>query len=297
MRGRERRSAHGAGAGVRLRAGVGVRLRALLTVATSGLLVSACTGRLGGASSGSGQPAGAVGVQSVRTAALFVQVDDSTPPDPAIEAMIAPYRSQMEAHLAEVLAQATGLFLKADPEGALDNLVADAVLHGARRLSRDRVHVALVNDGGLRVPIAEGPVTMRHTYELLPFENYIAVLTLTGAQLERLADEVARSNGEPVAGWSMVLDGDDATGVLVGGAPIDPQATYRLATVDYLADGGGTWSVLWEPAVHERREDLAVLIRDVFVEYIRERGVIHPQLDGRIRREGSRRREGPGTWQ
>ena len=222
----------------------------------------------------------------------FASVSDSVPPDPSVEAMIAPYRSQMEAHLAETLAQATGHFLKADPEGALDNLVADAVLHGARARSRDTVHVAMVNDGGLRVPIAEGAVSMRHTYELLPFENYLVVLSLTGVQLERLADEVARSGGEPVAGWSMVLDGDDAIGVLVGDAPIDPQGSYRVATVDYLADGGGSWSVLWEAASGEGREegegreDLAVLIRDVFVDYIRQRGVIHPELDGRIRREG-----------
>ena len=132
---------------------------------------------------------------------------------------------------------------------------------------------------------------MRHTYELLPFENYIVVLTLTGAQMERLADQIARSGGEPVAGWTMVLDGEDATGVLVGGAAIDPQATYRLATVDYLADGGGAWSVLWEPTAHEGREDVAALIRDVFVDYIRERGVVSPELDGRIRREGE------GRWE
>lgn len=221
----------------------------------------------------------------------FLRATDSVPADPAVEAMIAPYRVQMEDHLAEVLAEATGLFVKADPEGALDNLVADAVLHGARRLSRDTVHVALVNDGGLRVPVAAGPVLMRHTYELLPFENYITVLTLTGMQLERLADEIARSGGEPVAGWTMALEGDDATGVLVGGAPVDPQRSYRLATVDYLANGGGSWSVLWEAAAQENREDTATLIRDVFVDYIRERGVLNPELDGRIRRVGE------GTWQ
>lgn len=227
----------------------------------------------------------------VEAVASFSQVADTVPADPAVEVMIAPYRSQLESHLTEVLAQATGLFAKADPEGALDNLVADAVLHGARRLSRDTVHVVLVNDGGLRVPVAAGPILMRHTYELLPFENYITVLELTGVQLDRLADQVAQSGGEPVAGWTMVLDGEDATRVLVGGAEIDPQATYRLATVDYLADGGGSWSVLWEPSAHEDREDMTVLIRDVFVDYLRERGVVSPELDGRIRREGE------GRWE
>jgi len=223
-----------------------------------------------------------------QSAVTFVTVDDSIPPDPEIEALLEPYRSRI-AHLADVLVEATGPFAKSEPEGTLENLVADAVLHVARRRSSDTVHVALVNDGGLRVPIAQGPVLVRHTYELLPFENYITVLALSGDQMERLADEIARTDGEPIAGWSMVLDGSDATEVLVGGRPIDPDGQYRLATVDYLADGGGSWSVLWEAARADSREDLDVLIRDVFIEYLREQSVVSPALDGRVRRKGEAR--------
>lgn len=217
--------------------------------------------------------------------ATFAVVDADLPPDPGVEAAIAPFRMQMQAEMQEVVGQATGAFVKDDPEGALDNLVADAVLVGARRRSRDTVHAALVNDGGLRVPVAAGPILVRHAYELLPFENYVVVLDLTGEQMQRLANEVARTNGEPIAGWTLTLEGETATSALVGGKPIAPDATYRVATVDYLADGGGAWSVLWEVA-DGAREELAVLIRDVFVEYVREQGVVSPKLDGRVRRRG-----------
>ena len=30
--------------------------------------------------------------------------------------------------------------------------------------------------------------------------------------------------------------------------PVDPTRVYRLATVDYLANGGGDWPVLWAAA-------------------------------------------------
>lgn len=197
--------------------------------------------------------------------------------------MIAPYREQLEEQLAEVVGHAAGDFVKADPEGTLDNLVADALLHAARRHARDTVHVSLVNEGGLRIPLAAGPILMRHAYELLPFENFVVVLSLSGAQLEELADQVARTTGEPIAGWTMELDGDDAVGVRVGGEPVDPDRTYRLATVDYLVNGGGAWSVLWEVG-SGAREDLGILIRTGFVEYLREHGTVSPVLDGRIRR-------------
>ena len=213
----------------------------------------------------------------------FTVVGDSVVPAADIEALIAPYRERLGEQLAEVLAHAGGSFRKADPEGTLENLVADALLDVAQDLAGEPVHVALLNDGGLRVPIAEGPILMRHAYELLPFENYVTVLSLSGSQMERLADEIAQSCGEPVAGWTMELDGDDAVNVLVGGQRIDPGRTYRLATVDYLAGGGGTWTVLWE-AGGRAREDLGVLIRDVFVTYLRERDTVVPELDGRVRR-------------
>ena len=212
----------------------------------------------------------------------FTVVGDSIESAADIEALIAPYRARLGEQLAEVLAHAGGAFRKADPEGTLENLVADALLDVAQDLAGEPVHVALLNDGGLRVPIAEGPILMRHAYELLPFENYVTVLSLSGSQLERLADEIAESCGEPVAGWTMELNGDDAVNVRVGGQPIDPERTYRLATVDYLVNGGGTWTVLWEAGA-QAREDLDVLIRDVFVAYLRERDTVSPALDGRVR--------------
>ncbi|MYA63090.1 MAG: hypothetical protein F4139_14425 [Gemmatimonadetes bacterium] len=223
----------------------------------------------------------------------FTQVGDSIEPAPDIEAMIAPYREQLDEQLAVVLGHAEGPFSKDDPEGTLDNLVAEALLHAARSHSGDTVHASLVNEGGLRVPLAAGPILMRHAYELLPFENFVVVLSLSGAQMERLADEIAITTGEPIAGWTMELDGDDAVGVLVGGEPIDPEGTYRVATVDYLVNGGGEWSVLWEVEPGSR-EDLDILIRTAFVEYLREKSAVTPTLDGRIRNVEETERENEG---
>ena len=245
------------------------------------LLAVGCSGARPGQRSPA--PAAEPTAFTVREAPVeFTEVGGSVTPAPDIESLIAPYRAQLQDQLAEVLGHATGEFRKDDPEGTLDNLVADALLQVAGNLASDTVHAALVNEGGLRVPIAEGPILMRHAYELLPFENFVTVLSLSGLQMERLADEIAAANGEPIAGWTMELDGDDAVRVLVGGEPIDPDRTYRLATVDYLVNGGGTWSVLWEPGA-AAREDLPILIRDAFVAYLRAHGTVSPALDGRIR--------------
>ncbi|MGI9627990.1 MAG: 5'-nucleotidase C-terminal domain-containing protein [Longimicrobiales bacterium] len=231
---------------------------------------------------GAAPEAGGVGEPS----ASYEVVGESAAGATDLDALIDPFRAQMQEQLSEVLGQAAGAFVKADPEGTLDNLVADALLDEVQEWARAPVDIVLLNDGGLRVPIPAGPIQVRIAYELLPFENYITVLTLSGAQVESLADQVAQTGGEPIAGWTMVLREGDATSVQVAGESVDPDAQYRLATVDYLADGGGSWSVLWEPMA---REDLPMLIRDIFVAYVREEGEVRPALDGRIV-EG----EGPG---
>ena len=257
---------------------------------------AACAAVVAGVLSGCGTTAGTrpVAEQSrpVRLGyeAGFVEIADSVA-SPAeiegtpVEELLKAYRSQIQKELDEVFGVAKGPFAKADPEGALDNLVADAVLYAARRAASDTVHAVLLNDGGLRVPLAAGPLRMTHAFGLLPFRNYVTILTLTGDQMERLADEVAASRGEPVAGWTMTLDGADAVDVRVGGEAVRAADEYRLATVDYLADGGGAWSVLWETDQDER-EDLDLLIRDAFVRYVREQGEVAPVLDGRIRLAG-----------
>lgn len=260
-------------------------LATAMSLATAAMLLAGCTGA-------DRMPEPRPRILTVTEAPVgFTEVGDGVEPAADIEALIAPYRARLGEQLAEVLAHSSGEFRKDEPEGTLENLVADALLDVVQDLAADTVHVALLNDGGLRVPVAEGPVLMRHAYELLPFENYVTVVSLSGLQLERLADEIAVSGGEPISGWTMELVGDDAVDVRVGGQPVDPARSYRLATVDYLVDGGGTWTVLWEAGA-QAREDLDVLIRDVLVAYLREHDTVSPALDGRVRRAGGDTGEG-----
>ncbi len=206
---------------------------------------------------------------------------DSLPPDPAIEALVAPYREGLQEQIEEVIGEAAGLLEKGTPEGALGNMAADALLHTVNRMVDTPVDMALTNNGGLRVPIQAGPITVGEMFELMPFENMTVVLELTGVQVDSLAQQIARTGGEPIAGFRFAIDPATRTAknVQVGGAPLDPDRRYRLVTSDYLADGGGRMPALWNPA---GRVNLNLLLRDAFIQYVRDKGTIEPVLDGRI---------------
>ena len=216
--------------------------------------------------------------------ASYTVVRGDLAPDPEVEAIVQPYRSEYEAWAVEVVGQSAGEFTRGDPEATLDNLVADAILEAARRLSDRPVDMAMSNDGGLRADINEGPIYVSEVFQLMPFENTISVIDLTGHQVDSLAQQIARTGGEPVSGIRLLLSGDPAraTDITVDGQPLQLDATYRLAVADYLVNGGGNWPQIWTPS---GREDFTYLIRDAILEYVGARDQVTPSLDGRIRPE------------
>lgn len=211
----------------------------------------------------------------------FTVVADTVRPDPAVEALVEPYRARLRDEMAEVIGRVAVRMEEGGAESLLGNFAADAMLDDARSLSGGPADIAVTNNGGLRVPIAEGPVTVERIYELMPFDNYLVVVTLTGVGVDSLAQQIARLGGEPVAGLRFTLDAATRTArdVTVGGRPVDPSATYRVVTSNYLAEGGGGMPALWTPVA---REDYDRYLRDAFIDYIRARGVVEPVLDGRI---------------
>ena len=208
-------------------------------------------------------------------------LDADHAPDPAVEAIISPYRAKYEAWAVEVVGHATGPFTRGDPEATLDNLVAESILEAARALSARPVHLAMANDGGIRTDIDSGPIQLSEVFEVMPFENTVTVIDLSGHQVDSLAQQIARTGGEPVAGIRFQISDTPATAfdVVVDGAPLDLDDTYRIALADYLASGGGSWPQVWTPLA---REDFTFLIRDAILDYIRNRDQVAPTLDGRI---------------
>jgi 2',3'-cyclic-nucleotide 2'-phosphodiesterase (5'-nucleotidase family) len=211
----------------------------------------------------------------------FTVISDTLTDDPAMEAMVAPYRQSLQDAVSEVIATAAFNLEKDKPEGVLGNLAADAMLALAREHSAGPVHMALTNNGGLRVPINEGPVTVGNVFELMPFENMMVVLTISGEQVDSLAQQLAHLGGEAIAGFSFAVEMPErrAVDVRVGGEPLDRGATYRLVTSDFVADGGDNIIIYPQPP---ERELLPVLLRDAFIEYFRREGTLAPRLEGRI---------------
>ncbi|MFO8028787.1 MAG: 5'-nucleotidase [Cyclonatronaceae bacterium] len=217
---------------------------------------------------------------AVETEHIYYDIDEDIESDEVISEYIGPYVREMARTMDRVLTVSKGTFERGKPEGALGNLAADIVRYRATAEMGKRVHISVMNNGGLRVPLPEGEITVGHIYELMPFENYIAVLRFSGDQIRQIADELAAVNGEAVSGIRFRIADGHARDILIDSLSVEPDRHYWLATNNWMADGGGDVPTLWEPI---ERRNIDVLIRDAIIEYLRNRESIAPYLDGRIR--------------
>ncbi|PZR18819.1 MAG: bifunctional metallophosphatase/5'-nucleotidase [Archangium gephyra] len=126
-----------------------------------------------------------------------------------------------------------------EAESELGDFLADSL----RALAK--TDIALLNPGGLRADLHAGPLTYGAVYEVIPFDNAVATLDVTGEQLERLLTAAygSKKGVFQVSGLDVKLSRcvvpDRLRGfTLPGGKKIDPSRRYRVAMPDFLARGG-----------------------------------------------------------
>ncbi|MCU0698604.1 MAG: 5'-nucleotidase C-terminal domain-containing protein [Myxococcaceae bacterium] len=158
-----------------------------------------------------------------------------------------------------------------ETESALGSFLADSLR------TMVRADVALLNPGGLRADLGSGPLKYGAVYEVLPFDNQVATLDVTGDQLVSLvrAAYAAKKGVFQVSGLEVRLDRCPGPNRLKsvhlpGGHGVDPNVRYRVALPDFLARGGdGLGPVLAtiDPRQVDLGETRASNLRDELVDF------------------------------
>jgi 2',3'-cyclic-nucleotide 2'-phosphodiesterase (5'-nucleotidase family) len=226
-------------------------------------------------------------------------IDSSIPDDQTLERMLTPYSAKVRA--LEVVIGKLEVELKKGPVGGgnLGNFVTDGMrVQSSAKLGKP-VLLAVTNSGGLRKnTIAPGDLKAADIFELLPFENALVEVDLTGEQLLKLLSLVV-SGGDALSGARIKyrLNANnrpelvsarlvDSLGKEV---ELDPKSTYTIVTIDYLLKlGSGRYSILQEG---KNVKPLGVTIRDALMEYVKAETVagrpITAALDDRFALAGS----------
>ena len=218
----------------------------------------------------------------------FVFLGEEYRQDEFLLSALTPFAAQVESMLSEVVGVAGGPFDNENvrkQETALGNLIADAMLWCTRHLNVD---FAVQNGGGIRSNLPEGPITKRHIYDILPFDNTVVVLKMKGSQIFQLFDHIA---AVPIGrgGFPQVSEGVRFTinyhnrrceNVTIGGKPVDPEKVYSIATNSYLASGGDGYTLFLRAL---DQYDTSIFQRDALSEYIKSmKQKLTPDINRRI---------------
>jgi 2',3'-cyclic-nucleotide 2'-phosphodiesterase (5'-nucleotidase family) len=175
-------------------------------------------------------------------------------------------------------------------EAAIGNLIADAV-----RMATG-ADVSLANCGNIRANKIYPPGTMltrRDILSELPFGNKTIMIELTGREivsaLENGLSMIEEGAGRfpHVSGLNVVYDpgkpaGERVVEIKYAGMALDLEATFTLATNNYIGSGGDGYDVF----VDKKRlidVNAGTLTASQVIEYIASQGSVAPVVEGRLR--------------
>jgi 5'-nucleotidase len=200
----------------------------------------------------------------------------SVEPEPAMGRLLQPYLDAVQASGSQALPVFLARPLRA-PE--LSRLAAEAM--------RQSTHsdFALQNFEGIRAELPAGPVTYGRVFEVLPFDNGVVQLQLSGAQLQQLVGSVRRHAGrfgravfaglqEPPGGPPSLTRPPPGLRTSKG-QPLEPDRLYTLATSDFLAEGGDAASAL-SSLPDGRKHYVGPAARQALIEYLTDRAAAAP---------------------
>src|SRR5690606_13403560 len=194
-----------------------------------------------------------------------------------------PYKQQLDAEMNRVIGISDQYLTHSRAsESLMGNFFADALLWKGRQLDPE-VQASFATKGGIRAELKTGDITIGNIFQIMPFENALVILTLSGTDMLRWADQMASTGGQPASGIKLVIENGKVKEFLVQGKPVDPNAHYKLVTYDYLANGGDYVTFFDNPIA---REDYTQLLRETLMEYVsdlKKQGKhVQAQFDGRV---------------
>ena len=210
-------------------------------------------------------------VDSAGTRVAHIRVEtvwaDRESADTSVARIVDAYLQRTAPLTRRVVATLAAPLERRGDQYALGNLIADADRAAAH------ADVAIVNNGGIRADLPAGTVTWGQLFEVVPFQNFVVRLVVTGAVLRQalehavgMADARAHVSGIRVRVTPANPAGQRVTAVtLADGRAVQDTATYTLAVPDFMAAGGSGYAMLRLPA-----ENTGIVDLDALVDYLRK---------------------------
>lgn len=187
------------------------------------------------------------------------------------------------AKVKEVVGYSPESLRKGYPESKLSNWSVDIIMEQTRKIAGKPVHMGILNFGGIRANMPEGDVILDDMKSMFPFKNQIVYLEMKGSEVRRLLEQMAATRFQVLGGVRVVAEGGTLVSAEVGGAPIDDEKIYGVASISFLLHGGDGLS-LADSAMMVENLDVDI-IEAIMAHVYAEKAAGRPltaELDGRV---------------
>ena len=190
-------------------------------------------------------------------------------PNKAVASIVESFRKKLAGQLDKVIAVASEPIMRGRGESALGDLICD--------IMRDAVGAAIAyeNSGGIRTDLNKGSITGGQIYRIIPFDNTIVTMYLSGKQVKQALEQGTTEKGVvQVSGIRYSYKPGDPSGqriksvTLEDGMPISPAKLYLVATNDFMANGGDRFTVFQEG---KKIRNTQILLRDAVISWMEAR--------------------------
>lgn len=203
---------------------------------------------------------------------------DASKIDPPLEALetLEKFKPRMQHWEETTLGEATADFLfSIRNESILGNMIADIMRE------KTGVEISLINASAIKKGLGAGRLTKRSVLDMLPYENPIVTMEILGEHVETaIAHSINPKSRSALLCSGMTyeykvnLGGEKIlSSVAIKGHPIDRGRFYRIATTDFLAEGGNHYSML----TLGREKVFHATLKEAVIEWIREKETITPE--------------------
>ncbi|MDR2971897.1 MAG: 5'-nucleotidase C-terminal domain-containing protein [Bacteroidales bacterium] len=157
------------------------------------------------------------------------------------------------------------------PMSPLSNLLVDMLFEWGNNylLSKkmEKADLSLLNFGGIRAALPQGRITIGDLYQIAPFDNTVAFVFVKGSELKKMFDNFTEKRNAPMSNVQTVYSTGRLVSYTIGGAPIIPERTYTIVTINFLALGGDGFlsNINFESVLY-----LGTLVRNVFIESVQK---------------------------
>lgn len=188
------------------------------------------------------------------------------------------------ARVKEVIGHSTEVMTATYPESPLSNWFVDILIRKTTELSGKKVHMGIVNFGGIRIDMPQGDIILDDMLSMFPFRNYLVYVEQTGKQIRAILESMAAGRFQVLGGVRVVADGGKLVSAEIDGEPLEDDKVYGLATISFLLGGGDGLSLDHNAvSVTEFRD---VWIIDAVLEHVAAETAagrpIEYQTDGRV---------------